>query len=353
MKYIINNSNLSDLQAKLQDFLSKNYQNKYYKKIKTKIFAYINLCKEFFLETKLLLKDLIKKYFKNKFSTFYYWANKILLVYANNNFEDLLLKSTVPNNINYQYSNDVRENICDLYFEYSDKRAGGVLSLYYNLKKGIHGEELKNKAPKNLKTFFRWLKKDKRWLKIKNKIKEIKRQNKNEPIIINSYQNEPITYNVNYSKYWSMWANWSTTESYTDENISYYAVVDYTNYAKTFDEFIKKYPFVTIETSVQAVSKSTFGDVGKGNFGTLYYNTKNFNNNKYSKKYECIVCASDLSLFAYSISVTIGLKFFKLDNKLYLNPFIAGILHSDGAYTRYLDFGLTVNTITFNPKINN
>ncbi|WP_374696760.1 hypothetical protein [Spiroplasma endosymbiont of Polydrusus formosus] len=31
MKYIINDSNLSDLQAKLQDFLSKNYKNKYFK----------------------------------------------------------------------------------------------------------------------------------------------------------------------------------------------------------------------------------------------------------------------------------------------------------------------------------
>ncbi len=83
----------------------------------------------------MLLKDLIKKYFKNKFSNFYYLANKILLAYLNNNFEDLLLKSTVPNNINYQYSEDTRKNICDLYFEYSDKRAGGVLYLYYNLKK--------------------------------------------------------------------------------------------------------------------------------------------------------------------------------------------------------------------------
>ncbi len=92
MIYIINNSNLSDLQAKLQHFLSKNYKNKYYKIIKIKIFAYINLCKEFFLETKLLLKDLIKKYFKNKFSTFYYWANKFLLAYASKNFKDLLLK---------------------------------------------------------------------------------------------------------------------------------------------------------------------------------------------------------------------------------------------------------------------
>ncbi len=154
MKYIVDDFNLSDLQAKLQDFLSKNYQNKYYKRIKKKIFSYINLCKEFFLKTKSLLKDLIKKYFKNKFSTFYYWANKILLAYANNNFEDLLLKSTIPNNINYQYSNDVRENICDLYFEYCNKHAGGVLSLFYNLKKGIHGEELKKKSTKKFKNIF-------------------------------------------------------------------------------------------------------------------------------------------------------------------------------------------------------
>ncbi len=70
MKYIINDFNLSDLQAKFQDFLSKNYQNKYYKRIKKKIFAYINLCKEFFLETKLLLKDLIKNILKINFQLF-------------------------------------------------------------------------------------------------------------------------------------------------------------------------------------------------------------------------------------------------------------------------------------------
>ncbi|WP_204305208.1 DDE-type integrase/transposase/recombinase [Spiroplasma citri] len=122
------------------------------------------------------MKDLIKKYFKNKFSTFYYWANKILIAYKNNDFDELLLKSTLPHNINYQYSDSIRKIICDLYFEYCNKHAVAVLSLFYNLKKGIHGEELKNKAPKNLKTFFRWLKKDERWLKIKNKIKEIKKQ---------------------------------------------------------------------------------------------------------------------------------------------------------------------------------
>ncbi len=48
MEYIINNSNLSYLQVKSQDFLSKNYKNKYYKIIKTKILAYINLCQGFF-----------------------------------------------------------------------------------------------------------------------------------------------------------------------------------------------------------------------------------------------------------------------------------------------------------------
>ncbi|WP_281268830.1 hypothetical protein [Spiroplasma phoeniceum] len=40
MKYIINNFNLFDLQAKLKIFLSKNYKNKYYKRIKQKIFSY-------------------------------------------------------------------------------------------------------------------------------------------------------------------------------------------------------------------------------------------------------------------------------------------------------------------------
>ncbi|AXF96684.1 hypothetical protein [Spiroplasma phoeniceum] len=134
MKYIINNFNLFDLQAKLKSFLSKNYKNKYYKRIKQKIFSYINLCNNYY-NGNFLLKDLIKKYFKNKFSTFYYWANKILIAYKNNDFAELLLKSTIPNNINYQYSDDIRKIICDLYFEYCNKHAVGVLSLFYNLKK--------------------------------------------------------------------------------------------------------------------------------------------------------------------------------------------------------------------------
>ncbi|AXF95768.1 hypothetical protein [Spiroplasma phoeniceum] len=48
MKYIINNFNLFDLQAKLKNFLSKNYKNKYYKRIKQKIFSYINLCNDYY-----------------------------------------------------------------------------------------------------------------------------------------------------------------------------------------------------------------------------------------------------------------------------------------------------------------
>ncbi len=41
MKYIINDSNLSDLQAKLQNFLIKNCQNKYYKRIKKYLYILI------------------------------------------------------------------------------------------------------------------------------------------------------------------------------------------------------------------------------------------------------------------------------------------------------------------------
>ncbi len=178
----------------------------------------------------------------------------------------------------------------------------------------------------------------------------IKRQNNNGPIIINDYQNEPIAYNVNYYKYWNMWANWSTVVGHSDYSSSY-LVVDYINYAETFDKFVEKYPNFTLETNGKAVSESTFGDVGKEKFGTLYFDTITFNNNDI--KYINLVDDGDSKYFSYNIIVKIGLGFKKIGSKLYLYPFIDGYLRSIGTYTRYLEFGLTVNTITFNPKTNN
>ncbi|UZQ29828.1 MAG: hypothetical protein OHM56_11980 [Spiroplasma phoeniceum] len=74
----------------------------------------------------------------------------------------------------------------------------------------------------------------------------IKRQNNSEQIIINSHQNEPITYNVNYSKYWNMWENWPTVVEHSDYSSSC-LVIDYINYAETFDKFVEKYPNFTLD----------------------------------------------------------------------------------------------------------
>ncbi|TGZ32273.1 hypothetical protein DBV15_11092 [Temnothorax longispinosus] len=184
-----------------------------------------------------------------------------------------------------------------------------------------------------------------------NKINFLERndsQNNNKPIIIiNSYQSKNYTYNVNYNNYRNLWASWSKRREYYDYS-SVYLVVDYSDYAETFDKFKDKYPSVTIETNGKAISTSTFGDVGKGKFGTFYFDTITFNNDNIRNMY--IVDASDKKTAAYNIYVKIGLGFKKLGSKLYLIPFIDGALKSVGARKRYLDFGLDVSTITFNLK---
>ncbi|TGZ37113.1 hypothetical protein DBV15_05812 [Temnothorax longispinosus] len=186
-----------------------------------------------------------------------------------------------------------------------------------------------------------------------NKINFLERstkQNNNKPIIINSYQSKnhtPITYNVNYNNYRSMVANWSKRRQYNNYS-SLYLVVDWFDYADTFDKFRDKYPSVTIETNGKAISTSTFGDVGKGKFGTLHFDTITFNNDDIRKIN--IVDAYDSRKVKYNIYVKIGLGFKRLGSKLYLIPFIDGALYSVGAYKRYLDFGLDVSIITFNPK---
>lgn len=141
-------------------------------------------------------------------------------------------------------------------------------------------------------------------------------------------------------------ANWSTTERYSDYSMQY-PVVEYTNYTANIDQFIEKYPTVTIETDGRAVSKSTFGDVGRGHFGSLTFETINFKNDKYFNKY---IVSSHLNHFTFDVGVEIGVGF-KFDGKiLYLRPFINGWIYSVGAYWRYLEFSLSVTQVTFNPE---
>ncbi|WP_215825684.1 hypothetical protein [Spiroplasma endosymbiont of 'Nebria riversi'] len=172
MKYIISQADLADLKAKVQSWLIANCRNPYYYKNKKRITAYLNLCTYFYIEETTLTK-LIKKYFKGATKTFYRWAQKIMTAYYSDNLNLLLFKTTKPQNLNYQYSLNSRKKVCDLYFDYKNLQAGGMWSLFNNLKIGFHDVE-NSKIPKNIKTFYRWIKSDPRWKELKQQIKQTK-----------------------------------------------------------------------------------------------------------------------------------------------------------------------------------
>ncbi|WP_338982005.1 integrase core domain-containing protein [Spiroplasma endosymbiont of Eupeodes luniger] len=173
MKYIISQADLADLKAKIQIWLSAKRHNPYYYKTKKRITAYLNLCTYFYIEETTLTK-LIKKYFKNATKSFYRWAQKIMTAYYSDNLDLLLFKTTKPQNLNYQYNLNSRKKVCDLYFDYKNLQAGGIWSLFNNLTIGFH--DVKNsEVPKNIKTFYRWIKSDPRWKELKQQIKQTKR----------------------------------------------------------------------------------------------------------------------------------------------------------------------------------
>ncbi|WP_342262409.1 MULTISPECIES: DDE-type integrase/transposase/recombinase [unclassified Spiroplasma] len=173
MKYIIAENQLSDLEARLQCWLKGFYRDKNYHKTKKRINNYLNLCKQFYTE-KNTLKSLIKKHFHNIDITFYRWAKKIITGYYENNFSNLIIKSTKPLNPHYQFNIESRKKICDLFYKYKNIKAGGVWSLYNNLLRGEHDAH-KYDLPRNIRTFYRWIKSDPRYDKIRQKIKENKR----------------------------------------------------------------------------------------------------------------------------------------------------------------------------------
>lgn len=175
MKYIIPKNQLADLNAKLKYFLKNNYKDKYYQHVKKRILAYLNLCDDYYLFN-LSLKILIKKYFKGVKKTFYNWSKKILKANQINCFSDLKLKYCPPKRIKYFYDLKIREQVCNYYYGYRNISAGGALALFHDLKKGVHGQKLQLQSPKNLLTFYRWIRKDERWEKFKQAIKKKKQK---------------------------------------------------------------------------------------------------------------------------------------------------------------------------------
>lgn len=156
-----------------------------------------------------------------------------------------------------------------------------------------------------------------------------------------------ITYNMKYSWFWSISANWSTTSRNSDYSTEYPVIADFTVYSPTIERFVEDYPYFTVETYGQAVSETTFGDVGAGRFGTLTFETINFKSADYRDQH---IVSSRQNHFTFDVGVDIGVGFKTDGNKLLLRPFTNGWIYSVGAKWRTLDFGLGVTSITFHPK---
>ncbi|KAK0158977.1 hypothetical protein PV328_009911 [Microctonus aethiopoides] len=160
-------------------------------------------------------------------------------------------------------------------------------------------------------------------------------------------ENKSIVCNIDFHDYRTMWSKYSWGAEYTNDTTAYF-LVDMEQYANSFDEFAKKYPSVTIKTRGEAESYLIFGDVGRNKFGVLNYSTENFLMNNYVH-FVNIIDNSDAKWGTYYVKVSIGVGFVRQDSNLFLVPYISGVIRSHGIKKRALDFGLTVETVTFNP----
>lgn len=172
---------------------------------------------------------------------------------------------------------------------------------------------------------------------------------------------DPITYEMNYdSGLQNIGASWSSTARY--RYCPYSPVVTYTEYTADYpvfedsdkinngiylNEFIEKYPTVTIVTEGGAVSDSTFGDIGRGKFGNLTFSTNNF---KHDDFFDVYIVSNHWKQCVFDVGVEISIGFQKSGKILCLRPCVNGWIYSVGAYWRDLKFYLKVKSITFNPK---
>lgn len=141
-------------------------------------------------------------------------------------------------------------------------------------------------------------------------------------------------------------AKWLITSRFSDYSTTY-PVVEFTDYAPNIEKFIEMYPTFTVESSGLAKSESTFGDVGKGHFGIVQFETKHFNSNDFNRRY---IVYSHKNNFTFNVGAEIGIALKKDDKKLYLQPFVNGWIYSLGIYRRELSLVLSVTKIIFHPK---
>ncbi|KAK0160107.1 hypothetical protein PV328_007548 [Microctonus aethiopoides] len=158
--------------------------------------------------------------------------------------------------------------------------------------------------------------------------------------------NQPIICVLDFNKFVQLVGDPQVKEFQT--NASEY-LLDFKNYAESFKNFMRRYPNVTIVANGLAISNSTFGDVGKGKFNLLNFETENFMKRKRGYFVD-IVNASDEKWNEYKVSVRIGIGFKRKNSGLYLIPYLGGGLENFDQQSRFLQFAFVVESITFNPK---
>lgn len=150
-----------------------------------------------------------------------------------------------------------------------------------------------------------------------------------------------------YNNFWKLCANWSTTSRKSDYSTSY-PVVTYTKYASTIDEFIAKYPFVSIEATFQATSDCLNSDEQVPYHSqTLTFETRDFLKTQYMNRY---AVNTHNNGYGFDVGAEVGFGFRNENNVLYVRPFINGWVYKCCAPWSCLKFGLGASSITFNPK---
>lgn len=151
---------------------------------------------------------------------------------------------------------------------------------------------------------------------------------------------------MNYNEFWRIRANNGNSKKHIDYSKSY-TIVNFTEYANSFYEFIEKYPKFVIDTVGEAKSKSTFGDASEGCFGPLTFETINFDCNGFYNEYAVHKIQSKSF---YTVGVKIGFGFKRGKDLMYFRPFIHGWIYNEDTNLITLSFGLGVASIIFLPK---
>lgn len=158
---------------------------------------------------------------------------------------------------------------------------------------------------------------------------------------------QPITYHLQYRFKCEMGSHWFMTDRCDDrENSKEYPVLDIRLYAPNIENFIERYPFVTVEAIGKAESPSTFG---AASFGNKTFETLNFLQKEYLNEYFVKTSYKNLE---YQVSVELGVGFKNADNILYLRPFVDSWIYSTWFFYNSVYMELSVNSITFHPKNN-